>query len=297
MCRLTKVGLHIFVFTVLFFFGSKNIFGQNNFSVIGKWSCVSGYGIDVFGDSLTFPSGKWVRAPSTCDFFADGSYKEEWPTDNKTITGNFHWHKEKKLITFDHMGETTLFLLPGVAEPVSRYQSWREDCEILKLNKDTMILRETYPPMDEQLMDHIVYCYQRNDGQSLVVSDGIKYLPNTFSWGCQLTGDLFVKGKDSLLPSTFIYLDSVADFLLKNPNVYLEVTCSPDLKNIDSHSQLGSAREKMICDYLVNQKHIAKEQIVPLAYSKMVFNYQVKGEIDFDPKEFLDRIQFVVMKQ
>jgi hypothetical protein len=113
--------------------------------------------------------------------------------------------------------------------------------------------------------------------------------------GYKINGDLFVKGKDSLLPATFIYLDSVADFLLKHQNVVLEVICSPDESYQEKHTKLGQNRGIKICDYLIQQKHISKDQIELMGYedygpSKVIYKKVI------EENDIGDRIQFVVLK-
>jgi hypothetical protein len=125
------------------------------------------------------------------------------------------------------------------------------------------------------------------DAQTQMTSSDFDSILSRDNSGYRIEGNLFVK--DSLQPSTFIYLDSVANFLVAHPNVSLEIICSPDQKCIDKHYSLGQKRELMVYDYLI-RKNVSKEQVV-------IFGYSESSNSNLDKHYFLvDRIEFVVLK-
>ena len=82
----------------------------------------------------------------------------------------------------------------------------------------------------------------------------------------QLINVFFNTGRSELLPSSFDELNSLVDFLKKNPLLKIEVSGHTDNAGYESDNQkLSGARAKAVGDYLV-KKGIAADRLQCIGY-------------------------------
>lgn len=101
-----------------------------------------------------------------------------------------------------------------------------------------------------------------------VVSPAFRLTDTVVAPGASLIGSniYFTLNKDSVLPPSFPFLDSVADFMKRNPGVVLEVSSHADARASTRYStNLTQKRAQSLVNYLVS-KGIARERLVAKGY-------------------------------
>lgn len=78
---------------------------------------------------------------------------------------------------------------------------------------------------------------------------------------------IYVYDKPDLLPSSFPFLDSIAAFLMRNPNICLEVGGHTDLADLEKYSRCFTLkRAESVVAFLVG-RGIERERLLPKGYS------------------------------
>lgn len=107
------------------------------------------------------------------------------------------------------------------------------------------------------------------------------------------TRQIIFGGSPRMLPSSDATVDSVANFMQKNPTVVLEIQSHTDSRGSDTiNILLTKARTENICQHLV-YKGIAKERLVCKGYGKrqlLITNKQIDKAKTHEEKEALHAI-------